>query len=177
MKNKKRNVTVIKDADGNKIVVINDTFFKGKRSIHWGEVEKYLRKYVGDFYSVAENAEMIYIGADLPKEYAGSIYTKSLRGTNAKAKANAAPGIPEMIEIATNGVFEKNKKEKHRRDAENGWYRYDTRFALPIYGTDGDIERYNVFKCRLLIRHASSGKKYLYDVMEIKKETSKSCQE
>ena len=79
MKNKKRNVTVIKDADGNKIVVINDIFFKGKRTIHWGEVEKYLRKYVGDFYSVAENAEMIYIGTDLPKEYAGSIYTKSLR--------------------------------------------------------------------------------------------------
>ena len=34
----------------------------------------------------------------------------------------------------------------------------------------------NIFYARLLIRHASSGKKYLYDVMEIKKETSKSCQ-
>ena len=42
---------------------------------------------------------------------------------------------------------------------------------------NGEIERYNVFSARLLIRHASSGKMYLYDVLEIKKETSKSCQE
>lgn len=33
-----------------------------------------------------------------------------------------------------------------------------------------------IFKARLLIRHAASGKKYLYDILEIKKETSKSCQ-
>ena len=34
---------------------------------------------------------------------------------------------------------------------------------------NGEIERYNVFSARLLIRHASSGKMYLYDVLEIKK--------
>jgi len=70
-----------------------------------------------------------------------------------------------------------NKKNKHSRHAKNGWYRYDTRFALPVYDENGDVERYNVFSARLLIRHASSGKMYLYDVLEIKKETSKSCQE
>ena len=46
-----------------------------------------------------------------------------------------------------------------------------------IFDENGDVERYNVFSARLLIRHASSGKMYLYDVLEIKKETSKSCQE
>jgi len=50
-----------------------------------------------------------------------------MKGTAAKAKANAAQAIPEM----------------------GG---------------------------RILIRHASSGKKYLYDILEIKKETGKSCQ-
>ncbi|MBP3819849.1 MAG: hypothetical protein J6H31_16305 [Butyrivibrio sp.] len=45
-----------------------------------------------------------------------------------------------------------------------------------MYGDDGEISGYNIFHARLLIRHAGSGKKYLYDVMEIKKETSKSCQ-
>ena len=81
-----------------------------------------------------------------------------------------------QLEIATNGVFEENRKAKHERDAKNGWYRYDTRFALPVYGDDGNIERYNIFRGRLLIRHASSGRKYLYDILEIKKETGKSCQ-
>lgn len=113
----------------------------------------------------------------MPDEYIGSNYTKHLKGTVAKAKANAAQGIPEMIEIATSKVGEENRKGKHSRHAKNGWYRYDTRFALPVYAENGDIERYNVFTARLLIRHASSGKKYLYDILEIKKETSKSCQE
>ena len=30
----------------------------------------------------------------------------------AKAKANAAQAIPEMIEIASNGIFEENRKSK-----------------------------------------------------------------
>ncbi|MBR1700456.1 MAG: hypothetical protein IJ716_00725 [Lachnospiraceae bacterium] len=171
-----RNVQIIQDVDGNKIVVINDIIFKGRRSIDWGDVEKYLKQYVGEFFAVAEDNEIIYIGTELPGEYTGSVYTKTLKGAEAKAKANAAQAIPEMIEFASNGAFENNRRAKHGRDAKNGWYRYDTRFALPVYGEDGEIERYNVFHGRLLIRHASGGKKYLYDIMEIKKETGKSCQ-
>ncbi len=175
--NIKRNVSVIQDIDGKNIVMINDIAFKGKRSVEWSDVEKYLRQYVGDFYQIAETEDIIYIGTDLPDEYSGSNYTKHIKGTIAKAKANAAQAIPEMIEIATSKSFEDNKKNKHTRHAKNGWYRYDTRFALPVYDENGEVERYNVFSARLLIRHASLGKMYLYDVLEIKKETSKSCQE
>ena len=171
-----RNVLIIQDIDGNQIVLINDVIFKGKRSVEWKDVEKYLRQYVGEFYQIADTKDIIYIGADLPDEYAGSNYTKHIKGTVAKAKANAVQAIPEMIEIATSKTYENNKKDKHRRQAKNGWYRYDSRFALPVYGDNGEIERYNIFSARLLIRHASSGKMYLYDVLEIKKETSKSCQ-
>ena len=173
----KRNVSVIQDIDGNNIVMINDIVFKGKRSVEWTDVEKYLRQYVGDFYQIAETEDIIYIGTDLPDEYSGSNYTKHIKGTIAKAKANAAQAIPEMIEIATSKTFEDNKKNKHNRHAKHGWYRYDTRFALPVYDENGEVRRYNVFSARLLIRHASSGKMYLYDVLEIKKETSKSCRE
>lgn len=171
-----RNIAVIQDVDGNNIVFINDIIFKGKRSITWPDVEEYLRQYVGEFYSIAETGDIVYIGTDLPDEYAGSNYTKHIKGTVAKAKANAAQAIPEIIEIATSKTVEENKKEKHSRNAKNGWYRYDTRFALPVYDESGEVERYNVFSARLLIRHAASGKMYLYDVLEIKKETSKPCQ-
>ena len=169
-------VSIIHDADNNKIALINDVVFKGRTSIKWDDVENYLKNYVGECYSIAEDNEIVYIGADLPSEYSGSVYTKRLKGANAKAKANAAQSIPEMIEIATNATFEVNRKEKHKRSAQKGWYRYDTRFAIPIYNETGEIDRYNVYFCRLLIRHASSGKKYLYDITEIKKETGKSCQ-
>jgi len=58
------------------------------------------------------------------------------------------------------------------KDAEFGWYTYDSRFALPVFDENGEIERYNVFHVALLVRHANDGKRYLYDLMKIKKETS-----
>lgn len=175
--NGKRNISIIQDVDGNNIVVINDIIFKGKRSINWNDVEKYLKEHVGEFYSVVDTNDIIYLGSDFPSEYCGSVYTKKLKGTLAKAKANAVQGLPEIIEIAKSKVWEENKKGKHSRNAKNGWYKYDTRFALPVYDDEGEIDRYNIFKARLIIRKASSQKMYLYDITEIKKETSKSCQE
>ena len=91
----------------------------------------------------------------------------------AKAKANAAQGIPELIQIATNREFSKNIKKKHEKAAKYGWYRYDVRFALPVYDDKtGQVIRYNIFSARMLVRHDEDGKKYLYDLLAIKKETS-----
>ena len=177
LKNIKRNVSVIQDVDGNNIVVINDIRFKGKRSVDWKDVREYLKEYVGEFYTIASTGDAIYIGSDLPKEYSGSKYTNSIKGTNAKAKANAATGIPEMIEIAVGKHFRENHEDKHKRDAKNGWYRYDSRFALPVYDDKGELERYNVFHASMLVRHSNDGKLYLYDVIDIKKETSNSIGE
>lgn len=74
--------------------------------------------------------------------------------------------------FATDKEFEANRKERHNRDAKFGWYRYISRFALPVFDENGEIERYNVFHVSLLIRHAADEKMYLYDIMAIKKETS-----
>jgi hypothetical protein len=108
-----RNVNIITDLNGNKIAVINDIVFKGKRNVDWSDVEQYLRQYIGEFYQIAETKDVVYIGSDLPDEYANSNYTHRLKGASAKAKANAAQGLPEMIEIASGKHFEENRKEKH----------------------------------------------------------------
>ena len=42
-------------------------------------------------------------------------------GANAKAKANAATAIPELIQIASNPAFEENHKDKHNKNAKYGW--------------------------------------------------------
>ena len=168
----KRKVNVVEDLDGNKIVFIHDIRFKGKRSVEWSDVEEYLKQYVGDEYIIADTRDMVYIGADLPDEYTHSNYTKILRGANAKAKANAAQGLPEMLGIANGKEYEENRKEKHAKDAKYGWYSYVTRFALPVYGTNDEIERYYVFRAIMLVRHAEDDKLYLYDIIKIKKETS-----
>ena len=167
-----RNVSVIKDALGHNIVMINDIIFRGKRGIKWGYVEEYLRQYVGEFYTIAETNEVVYIGTDLPDEYTHSEYTNILKGANEKAKANAAQGLPELINTATNMVHTDNSKTKHKQDAKYGWYKYESRFALPVFAENGEVERYNVFHVAMILRHAKDGKKYLYDIMNIKKETS-----
>ena len=171
MHNAEKNISTIKDIDGNSIVIINDIRFKGKRSVDWNDVKNYLKEFVGDVYTIAETKDIIYIGKDLPNEYTGSNYTESLRGAVAKAKANASQGLPEIISIAKGKHYRTNHSEKHKREAKYGWYRYDSRFALPVYSEKGEIERYNVFHASLLIRHAIDNKMYLYDVIDIKKET------
>ena len=59
-----------------------------------------------------------------------------------------------------------------KKSSCNGWYKYTSRFALPVYDGDGEVERYNVFQVIMIVRHAENGKMYLYDIMNIKKETS-----
>ena len=81
---------------------IHDIRFKGRQAIDWDDVERYLMQYVGESHIIESTKDMVYIGVDLPEEYAHSNYTDTLKGANAKAKANATQGLPEMIEIATN---------------------------------------------------------------------------
>lgn len=167
-----RNVEVITDSKGKKLVRINDIRFKGKRSVDWDDVKRYLEEYVGQFFQIASSEDIIYIGNDLPDEFTGSKYTRGLKGTAAKAKANVAQGVPELIEIATDKHFKENKGKKHQWNARYGWYRYNSRFALPVFSESGIAERYNIFHASLLIRHDNNGKMYLYDIIDIKKETS-----
>ena len=94
--------SVIKDADNRNIVIINDIRFRGKRKINWSEVEEYIKQYIGSFFEIAESGDVVYIGKDFPDEYSGSEDSARLQGTLAKAKANAAQGIPQLIENASN---------------------------------------------------------------------------
>lgn len=41
-----------------------------------------------------------------------------MNGAVAKAKANAAQGLPEMIEISTGRFFRENNEEKHNWNAK-----------------------------------------------------------
>ena len=101
-----------------------------------------------------------------------SIRDKAIRGANEKAKANAITAIGELISIADNKIEYPDYEGRHGNKAKNGWYRYDTRFGIPIYDESGEIERYNIFRARLLIRCNDKKQLFLYDIIQIKKETS-----
>lgn len=163
------NVFIITDAEGKKVVVVNDLRFKRSKRVDWNTVEEYLKEYIGECTEILDTNEMIYIGSDFPDEYSHSKDTKVLRGPNEYAKSNASVAIKELIQIATNKAFSENHKDKHNSKAKYGWYRYDTRFAIPKYDNNGELVGYNIFKGRLVIRHAQDGKLYLYDILRIKK--------
>ena len=40
----KRNVSIVKDINGNNVVVINNVQFKGKRSVKWNDVKLEIKK-------------------------------------------------------------------------------------------------------------------------------------
>lgn len=154
-----------------KMVVIPHVVFKGKRSISWKQVEQYLISYVGKLFEVSETKDLIYIDKSFADEYAGSVYTQKLRGALPKVKANMSQGIPEMIEIATEKRWKEDFQGKHKKKAGKGWFRYNTRFALPVVNEKGDILEYNVYQAVLIVRYSSDEKLYLYDIQNIKKET------
>lgn len=154
------------------VAYIENIMFMNKQNIPWSEVEKYLKKYIGDKYEVEESGDVICIGSDFPDEFSESKYTKSLRGNLAKAKANASQVIGKMIVIATNKRWTENKAEKHQKDAVRGWYRYDTCFAMPVSGSDETEQRVKIYRATLVVRNAINGL-YLYDIINIKKEASK----
>ena len=146
-------ISIVRDVDGKNIVIINDIRFRGKRKIKWDEVEKYLREYVKKYYEI-------------------EAYSEKLSGANAKAKANAAQAIGELIRTATNKSMSEDHENKHGTRAQNGWYRYDVRFGIPVYDQNEDLERYNIYTAKMLVRHDADGKLYLYDIIRTKKETS-----
>ena len=164
---------IIEDEQGNEVVVILSAIFKNKQNIDWTEVQKFLAKYIGIKLKVEEDGEYIFVGKNFPDEYAYSDYTKKLRGGRAKAKANAAQGIKGLVKFASNRRNRENKKDKHSKEAKEGWFYYDVRFAIPKYENENITENYNVYTGRLVINSPHIGKKYLYDLVDIKKEASK----
>lgn len=169
---KKESIVVALDKKGHKVVVINNIMFFGKRNLPWDEVEKYLKRYIGDIVMVADTKEEIHIDSDFPDEFKGSEDTKRVQGANAKAKANAVQGLHGLISISRKVSEDDNRKEKNRKKASRGWYRYLTRFALPVILEDKCISHYNVYLATLIVRVDRKGVMYLYDITNVKKESS-----
>ena len=165
-------VNIIIDENGNNIVLINDVRFKTRRTINWDEVEAYLKEYIGKHYEILETSEKVYIGTDFPDEFCHSQDKIRLKGGNEKAKANMVSAIGELIRVATNKTVSEDFENKHKTKAQHGWYRYDTRFGIPSYNSEGVLQRYNIYFARMLVRCDENGKLYLYDLVRTKKETS-----
>lgn len=105
----------------------------------------------------------------MPGEYKSSEYTKTMKPALRKIKMQAATNLDEMLLLVENGEWRENVKPKHSKDAQNGWYRYDTQFAVPVLNAKKAIDHYTVYGGTLLIRNDADGKSYLYDLLDVEK--------
>lgn len=134
--------------------------------------EAYLKTLVNSdhpFSTILMDAQPVYVGKDLPGEYRSSEYSKKLRKAMREVKMQTATNLDEMLLLAENGEWRENVKPKHAKDAMNGWYRYDTEFAMPILNAKKAVDHYTVYGGTLLIRNDADGKSYLYDLLDIEK--------
>lgn len=153
--------------DGRNYVMVENAMTNAELKNHQA-VANYIAQHIGEVYTIIESGQRVYIGDDLPAEYTRSRYTQSIiKSQKSKAKNKAVSNLGEMIEIATNRRWEQTK-HAHNKDAAYGMYRYDTTFAFPVQGTQ---QAYKAYDAELVIRNASDGKKYLYDIVAIKENT------
>ena len=89
-------------------------------------------------------------------------------------KKLAARNIGEMIRIASDERYADNMKIKHNVDTKYGWYKYTTRIEIPIFDHTGALDHVNQYTAELVVRHDADGGRYLYDIIDIKKETKSS---
>ena len=163
--------------NGNEVVWIEENILEDNNGQPTHQfIADFIAEHIGDAYTIIESGQKVYIGEDLPGEYTQSVYTQTILQYNKniiKAKNKAAANIKEIIEIATNRNWEE-AEHTDNKDAKYGIYKYNTRFAFPVRDTNDNIIGANVYKAKLVIRNASDGKKYLYDIVSIKKDKASS---
>lgn len=162
-----------REVNGKKIAWIENNPLSLKDLTNYKKVAAYIANHIGEAYTILESGYRVYIGENLPKEYTQSEYTKALLRNNQpilRAKKKTIGSFGEMIEIATNRRWEKTKHAANK-DAKYGVYRYSTAFAFPVK-QNGKITSVKSFDAELVILNSSDGKKYLYDIVNIKENTA-----
>ena len=154
-------------SNGQTYVMVENAMTNAQLKDHQA-IADYIAEHIGEVYTIIESGQRVYIGKDLPNEYTHSKYTQRIANSaKQRAKNRAVSNLGEMVEIATNRRWEKTR-HPNNKDAAYGMYRYDTTFAFPVKGENGV---YRAYDAELLIRNASDGRKYLYDIVSIKENT------
>ena len=165
MQENNSNFKVIYNNDGsfNRVKIIENIFQKNSDKSITNIIKQYLINHIGEYFTIIESGQKIYLGEDLPFEYTFSKSSQNLSLANKLAKGRAISGLKGIIENASNKKFSNDKKRKHIKDAKYGFYKYNTKFSFEYNG------RERIYSGTILIRNDANGKKYLYDIIDIKK--------
>ena len=121
--------------------------------------------------------------------YRGGTNNSSLANTTSITSNNSIPNDTENVNkksysfgeedldfglyLSEDSEVAENLKESGRAvGAIFGKTKGAARFAISVYDSNGNVVNYQVYSATLLIRNDANGKKYLYDILDIKKENS-----
>ena len=86
-------VKVVRDEQGNAIVIIPDIIFWNKQDIDWDAVKEYLKKYLGEIIENKQTKEKIEIGTKFADEYTPIKYIVKIRRVNIRKTQKVAGTI------------------------------------------------------------------------------------
>ncbi len=157
--------SVVYNNDGsfNRVKITDNIFENNNNKSITKTIKDYLTQHIGEYAEIIESGQKVYLGEDLPGEYTFSKSTRGLTLAQKMAKGRATTGLKEIINNATNRKYSNYKKTKHITDAKYGFYKYDTKFSFELNGKE------QTYSGTILIRNDANGKKYLYDILDIKK--------
>ena len=164
--------------DGQKVVVLDQNVLDQRPNTM--KKETFIKNYLVDlarnnpdvFARIEENGHKIYLDDNvLPNEYAYSKSAQNAKGEIKNIRERALSNLDEIIEVGSNRRFEGNRKEnlqpKRADKKRGGMYKYDTKIAIP-----GENGMESFYDATVLIRYDQNGKRYLYDIVGIKKDGS-----
>ena len=141
--------------------------------IDWEIIRQQLLRILKKTVIIKENNMLVKFDKRFIKEYTASLYTQRSNKKIKSIKANIAIKIIDLIENSGHIVREENLKSKHKRDAYFGWEKYKCRFKYESKNELG-IVMIEYFSCCVVIRCPNINEKYIYDIVDIKKETNQS---
>lgn len=157
--------TEVYNADGsfNRLRIIDKDFdnmdFKNINK----ETVKNINSQRGEVYKITETNNNVIIDKKTSREYSFSKYSRNLDIEDKKIKGLLSKYLKEIINNSGNRIYSSNKKSKHVKDAKYGFYRYKIVFSIK------DDVKENIYEAVVLIRNDANTKKYLYDILDIKK--------
>ena len=157
--------TEVYNADGsfNRLRIIDKDFDNMDFKTINKETVKNIISQRGEVYKITETNNSVIIDKKTRKEYTFSNYSRKLDAENIKVKGILSKYQKEIISNSFDRRFVNYKKAKHVKDAKYGFYRYKIVFSIK------DDVKENIYEAVVLIRNDANTKKYLYDILDIKK--------
>lgn len=158
-----KNIVYNNDGTFNRVRINENIFVNISKKDLNKSMTHILNNKVGEYFTLFESGMKIYIGKDFPGEYVHSRSSQSLTIYRKYIKAILIHNLKELVENSYERFYTNDHNEKHKIDGKYGFYKYKINFSICV------SKKEEFYKAIILIRNDANKKKYLYDILGIKK--------